>query len=114
MLLYAQPATRITQLKTSDMTVSGDQVLLQIAEEELPLPEPLDHLITTLITQRRNMGTAANPSSPWLGGVGAHGVGVGQGKIALWLGEYRPLAAVADDEIGEALEALWGGAVVNT
>lgn len=38
----------------------------------------------------------------------------GVGKIAFWLGEYRPLAAVADDEIGEALEALWGGAVVNT
>ncbi|MEV1005040.1 site-specific integrase [Nonomuraea sp. NPDC050202] len=38
----------------------------------------------------------------------------GVGKIAQWLGEHRPLTAIADDEIGEALEALWGSAAVNT
>ncbi|MEV1005220.1 hypothetical protein [Nonomuraea sp. NPDC050202] len=38
----------------------------------------------------------------------------GVGKTAVRLGEHRPLAAVADDEVGEALEALWGGAAVNT
>lgn len=30
------------------------------------------------------------------------------------LGEARPLATVADDEIGGALEQLWGEAAVNT
>jgi hypothetical protein len=65
-LLYAQPAARITHLQVDDVTISGDQVRLRIAEEGLPLPEPLDQLTTTLITQRRNMGTAANPTSPWL------------------------------------------------
>ncbi|WSY62507.1 site-specific integrase [Nocardia sp. NBC_00881] len=35
---------------------------LRIAEEDVPMPEPLDSLITDLITQRRNMGTAANPT----------------------------------------------------
>ncbi|MDI9885834.1 site-specific integrase [Streptomyces sp. HNM0645] len=40
--------------------------------------------------------------------------GVGVGKIAERLGEARPLASVADDEIGEALELLWGTAAVNT
>jgi hypothetical protein len=65
-LLYAQPAARITHLQVDDVTISGDQVRLRIAEEDLPLPEPLDQLTTTLITQRRNMGTAANPTSPWL------------------------------------------------
>lgn len=40
--------------------------------------------------------------------------GIGVGKIAARLGEGRPLAAVANDEIGEALEALWGSSAVNT
>nr|WP_244190162.1 hypothetical protein [Streptomyces hygroscopicus] len=40
--------------------------------------------------------------------------GIGVGKTAERLGEGRPLAAVADDEIGEALELLWGTAAVNT
>ncbi|MFG6201125.1 site-specific integrase [Nonomuraea sp. JJY05] len=53
------------------------------------------------------LDTVANPNT-----VRAYAAGVG--KIALRLGEHRPLAAVADDEIGEALEALWGGAAVNT
>ncbi len=35
-------------------------------------------------------------------------------KTAERLGEVRPLASVADDEIGEALELLWGTAAVNT
>jgi hypothetical protein len=65
-LLYAQPATRIAQIKVDDVTTCDDRVLLRIAEEQLQLPDPLDHLITDLIAQRRNMGTAANPTSPWL------------------------------------------------
>jgi hypothetical protein len=39
---------------------------------------------------------------------------IGIGKTAMRLGEARPLASVADEEIGEALEVLWGGAAVNT
>lgn len=41
-----------------------------------------------------------------------HGIGVG--KTAERLGEAWPLASGADDEIGEALELLWGTAAVNT
>ncbi|ALV49430.1 MULTISPECIES: tyrosine-type recombinase/integrase [Streptomyces] len=40
--------------------------------------------------------------------------GVGVGKTAERIGESRPLGSVADDEIGEALELLWGTAAVNT
>jgi hypothetical protein len=40
--------------------------------------------------------------------------GTGVGKTADRLGEQRPLAAVADDEVGEALELLWGSSAVNT
>ncbi|MBV9023898.1 MAG: site-specific integrase [Streptomycetaceae bacterium] len=40
--------------------------------------------------------------------------GIGVGKTAARLGEARPLATVADDEIGEVLELLWGNSAVNT
>ncbi|MEV6483308.1 site-specific integrase [Streptomyces sp. NPDC051576] len=40
--------------------------------------------------------------------------GIGVGKTAERIGEGRPLASVAADEIGEALELLWGTAAVNT
>ncbi|MDX6434135.1 MAG: hypothetical protein QOE54_6501 [Streptosporangiaceae bacterium] len=40
--------------------------------------------------------------------------GIAVGKTVERLGEGQPLASVADDEIGEALELLWGTAAVNT
>jgi hypothetical protein len=40
--------------------------------------------------------------------------GIAVGKTVERLGEAQPLASVADDEIGEALELLWGTAAVNT
>lgn len=40
--------------------------------------------------------------------------GIGVGKTAERLGEGRPLASVADVEIGEALELLWGSSAANT
>jgi hypothetical protein len=42
------------------------------------------------------------------------GYGTGVGKTCERVGETRPLASVADEEIGEALELLWGSAAVNT
>jgi hypothetical protein len=40
--------------------------------------------------------------------------GIAVGKTADRLGGARPLASVVDDEVGEALELLWGAAAVNT
>ncbi|MFE2186059.1 tyrosine-type recombinase/integrase [Streptomyces sp. NPDC059455] len=40
--------------------------------------------------------------------------GIGVGKTAERIGEVRPLASVADDEIGGALETLWGHSAANT
>ncbi|MFJ2203291.1 tyrosine-type recombinase/integrase [Streptomyces violaceusniger] len=40
--------------------------------------------------------------------------GIGVGKTAERIGEGRLLASVADDEIGEALELLWGRSAANT
>ncbi|MBL1119713.1 site-specific integrase [Streptomyces sp. 110] len=39
---------------------------------------------------------------------------MGVGKTAERLGEDRPLSWVADDEVGDALELLWGESAVNT
>lgn len=39
---------------------------------------------------------------------------IGMGKTAERLGEVRPLASMTDEEIGEALETMWGTAAVNT
>ncbi len=52
------------------------------------------------------LGSLTNPNT-------ARGYGTGVWKTAERLGEDRPLAAVADDEVGEALELLWGTAAVN-
>jgi hypothetical protein len=65
-LLYAQPVARISRLPVEAVTVTDQRVWLRIAAEQLPLPEPLADLMTRLLAQRRNMATAANPSSPWL------------------------------------------------
>lgn len=47
------------------------------------------------------LGSLGNPNT-------VRNYGIGVGKTAERLGESRPLASVADDEIGEALELLWG------
>lgn len=44
----------------------------------------------------------------------ARNYGIGVGKTVEILGGSRPLESVADDEIGQALEQLWGSAAVNT
>ncbi|MCX4750318.1 site-specific integrase [Kitasatospora sp. NBC_01287] len=40
--------------------------------------------------------------------------GIAVGKTAERIGEGRPFDSVADDELGEALELLWGSSAVNT
>lgn len=44
----------------------------------------------------------------------ARSYAIGVGKSAERIGEARPLGSVADDEIGEVVELLWGTAAVNT
>ena len=65
-LLFAQPVARIRSLAVSDLEHQGDEVWLHVGAAHLPLPERLALLITELISQRRNMDTAAHPGSPWL------------------------------------------------
>ena len=65
-LLFAQPVARIRSLAVSDLEHQGDELWLHIGAAYLPLPERLALLITELISQRRNMDTAAHPGSRWL------------------------------------------------
>jgi len=53
------------------------------------------------------LGSLGNPNT-------VRNYGIGVAKTAERIGGGRPLASVADDEIGEALELLWGTAAVNT
>ncbi|WP_331740112.1 site-specific integrase (plasmid) [Streptomyces albidoflavus] len=53
------------------------------------------------------LGSLGNPNT-------ARNYGIAVGKTTGRLGEDRPLAAVTDDEVGEALEVLWGTAAANT
>ncbi len=66
MLLYAQPASRIVRLTIDDLTRDGDQVLLQIGDPPVPVPEPFAALLLTAAAHRDNMTTATNPDSRWL------------------------------------------------
>ncbi|TDD81498.1 site-specific integrase [Saccharopolyspora karakumensis] len=53
------------------------------------------------------LDSLANPNT-------LRGYATAVGKTAAKLGEDRPLATVTDDEVGEALESLWGQAAVGT
>jgi integrase len=66
LLLYAQPVSRITQLRLDDVTVDGADVAIRFDTELVPLPAPLGAVLLALLDRRPNMATAANPRSAWL------------------------------------------------
>lgn len=66
-LIYAQPIARIRTLTVEDLDRRGGETWIRFAREHVPLPEPVGEMATTLAAAaRRNIGTAANPTSPWL------------------------------------------------
>ncbi|PBC66320.1 site-specific recombinase XerD [Streptomyces sp. TLI_235] len=68
---------------------------------------PTGKLLTVRSAADVFLDSFASPST-------ARSYGIAVGRVAERLGEARPLASVLDDEIGEALELLWGAAAVNT
>lgn len=66
---------------------------------------------TTALTVGRSaelfLESLANPNT-------IRGYATAVGKTAEHLGEHRPLAVVADDEVGDALETSWGRAAVGS
>ncbi len=56
--LYAQPVTRISNLPITAVAIDGDRTLIQLADEQLDLAEPVGQLV------RRHL--AENTTSEWL------------------------------------------------
>ncbi|MFE9432299.1 tyrosine-type recombinase/integrase [Streptomyces sp. NPDC006640] len=68
---------------------------------------PTGKALTVRASADRFLDSLGNPNT-------VRNYGIGVSKTAECLGEGRPLASVADDEIGETLESLWGSSAVNT
>ncbi|MCU1676319.1 MAG: hypothetical protein JWM93_1077 [Frankiales bacterium] len=66
LLLYAQPVTRICQLRTTDVLVSPTAMFLQLGDKPAIVPEPFADLIRTHLANRPNMRTGNTVGSPWL------------------------------------------------
>jgi site-specific recombinase XerD len=75
--------------------------------EIMTLPTGNDTGPTVAAAAGAFLGSLRNPNT-------ARAYTLAIGKTATHLGEHRPLATVTDDEIGEALELLWGEAAVTT
>ncbi|WP_426988556.1 hypothetical protein [Pseudarthrobacter sp. Y6] len=65
-LLYAQPATRILRLTTSDVINDGTTTTIRLGDPPTPVPEPLALLLQDYVANRPNQDTATNPGSEWL------------------------------------------------
>jgi hypothetical protein len=65
-LLYAQPASRIARLQTSDVRETDGDLLLRLGRDAVLVPEPLAGLVRGL-PRRRQAGVAGRLTSPeWL------------------------------------------------
>jgi hypothetical protein len=66
-LLYAQPAARISRLATSQVTIDGTTVRIRLGSAPITLPEPVAGLTRQLLDGKRGHATTGtgNPS-PWL------------------------------------------------
>ncbi|GLP64353.1 hypothetical protein TUSST3_09730 [Streptomyces sp. TUS-ST3] len=68
---------------------------------------PTGKALTVQAAADRYLESVPNPNT-------ARSYSIGVSKTVEHLGASRPLESVADDEIGEALEQLWGSGAVNT
>jgi hypothetical protein len=65
-LLYAQPLTRIVQLRVDDIPREEDGVSIRLGAPPSPVPEPFASLLLRLLRERPDMSMATNGASPWL------------------------------------------------
>jgi hypothetical protein len=68
-LLYAQPLTRITQLRTEHVTKTDKGIVLQLGSKPLDVPPPLDELLLQQVSNRRGHGAVGHSNdteNPWL------------------------------------------------
>lgn len=84
MLLYAQSTTAISRLTLEHVHTGEHDMRLQLGQEPIVLPEPLDALVSELVTSRHGHATLGDQgTSPWL----FPGGQPGQPIIAYRLGE---------------------------
>ncbi|MBA3488824.1 MAG: hypothetical protein H0T78_04635 [Longispora sp.] len=65
-LLYAQPATRISRLTVDDLVHTGGELHLALGDPPSPVPEPFAGLLDRYLQSRPNTMTATNPDARWL------------------------------------------------
>lgn len=63
LLLYGQPAARITRLIREDINVDQDAVRLRLGQGHIVLPPPLDGLVVSFPTSSRSAWPATSPST---------------------------------------------------
>ena len=89
LLLYGQPLSRIAVMTTSQVTRSGEEMLIRLGRHDVPVPGPLATAITQLINDGRSHR------------------GVGSPQQAAWLFPgHLPGRPITPARIGERLRAL--------
>ena len=64
--LYGQQASRIVTLRSTEVSCADAAMRITFGTGWLDVPEPVATLLRRHLRNRRNMTTAANPTSPWL------------------------------------------------
>ncbi|EWM12030.1 hypothetical protein [Kutzneria sp. 744] len=64
-LLYAQPLSRITRLRRTDISIIGPDVFIRLGDPPAPLPPPLDDMTRQLL-EHRNTYRGPNANTDWL------------------------------------------------
>jgi hypothetical protein len=66
-VLFGQPLTRIVTLRTSDIHVTSQSVVIHLGREPVELPQPLGRLVAELARERPGKAkTAIDPETRWL------------------------------------------------
>jgi hypothetical protein len=67
LLLYGQPLSRIAVMTTSQVTRSGEEMLIRLGRHDAPVPGPLASVITQLINDgRSHRGVGSPQQTGWL------------------------------------------------
>lgn len=66
LLLYAQPLVRVASLRTSDVTMHGEEVRISLGKDPAAVPAPFAQLLLEHISDRPNLQTGAGSNSDWL------------------------------------------------
>ena len=67
LLLYGQPLSRIAVMTTSQITRSGQEMLIRLGRHDVPVPGPLASTITQLINDgRSHRGVGSPQQTTWL------------------------------------------------